>query len=364
MSVEDNDPEISIAPNVQRTQSNQHVSNPNGHEDSLDMYRVDTDDSTPVRNNPSKVPHITHWSGVKIDGREVKLGQLIFMSGKKLLERKIENAAMGLAEQQYSHAEHLEEMNEMFNETLKYPPGTLQKRIKAYITAARASVAEENKTGQGLFDNSVFNQETSQEMILVSLLNDANKSCVPPPKNTRPFYGAASRFEANGPSTSEDASQSINLEEGGRCVLCNMESEYLIGTVIGLLCNPCMQAQSGNSMIAMKEQEDNLAARANIEQQNALMKMDQVGHSAKAKKRKAPKHRNDSDGGSDDDAGITALLIARMKRDDVKEELEEKRFQKNQEKVEEKETRQRKKEELEMKKLELEVKLAQKKLDD
>jgi len=196
MSVEDNDPEIRIAPNVQRTQSNQPFSNPNGFEDSLDMYRVDTDDSTPVSNsNRSKVPHITHWSGVKIDGREVKLGQLIFMSGKKLLERKIENAAMGLAEDKYSHAEHMEEMNEMFNETLKYHPATLQKRIKSYMTAARASVAEENKTGQGLFDNSVFNQETSQEMILVSLLNDANKSCVPPPKTPQPFYGSASRFE-------------------------------------------------------------------------------------------------------------------------------------------------------------------------
>merc|ERR1719319_1565930 len=101
----------------------------------------------PTDEKPPKTPHITQYVPMG-DGKEEKMWKLIFLSGKQLLENKIENSAKGLHEDKYNKAEHLEQLNQMFPQTLKYQPEMLQRRIQSYMSSAKAKVDDDNKSGQ------------------------------------------------------------------------------------------------------------------------------------------------------------------------------------------------------------------------
>ena len=232
------------------------------------------------------------------DGSEVKLFNLIYKSGEKLLETKIEKNAQGVAQDVYSDADHLHQLNIMFPETRRYLPDAMTRRIKSYMTQAKKYVEDQRKTGQGMLDDQNYSQEEFQEARLVSLLYDANKGCQPPKTKTK-FYGAQSRYYEG-----KDAPSFVgSLEESDSCFLCGSEEE-LSGTEMGKACRSCLHSQGAGeeTLRKIKAEANKRDEVASVEQNKALFheNNDETPKSKTTKKNGRKKRGRFSDDDDDD----------------------------------------------------------------
>lgn len=335
-------------------------------------YETESED----KKEEEKVPAINQFVPFG-NGKEEKMGSLIFKAGRDLLENKIHKSAQGIPQTAYSEAEHLEKLSEMYPITLKYNPITLKSRIKSYVAKARAHVKNEGRTGQGQVGNQIAMQEFRHEEVFINLLNDAQKSIIPAKIPKKVFHGANTRYEPTrglgnksgagvtldltGETETDVGGAFAYLEENLSCCVCEKQSDVIHLTEAGYLCVSCLDGsvsvelegeedQGKSSLTAKKirEEENSREQQAQTEQHKALMEMefgDDLGidtqgtssneqqTSTKPPKRKG---RYDVEVAEDNDDKIGQALERhllrselKMDKDDIKTDLEVKKLKKD-----------------------------------